>query len=327
MVLEIIKALLRLNCRIHVGSATMPTVLQKKILKLLGGTKYTYFKKTPKKVIDTFDRHIIHKCSSFEETIPAIKLAVEENKKILIVCNKVDTAQNRFKYLKETFPEVEKMLIHSRYKREDRAEAEKRLSDEFNITDKACIVVSTQVVEVSLDISFDVMITECAPLDSLIQRFGRINRKRTKESVQQKIEILEQSFSQLPDNEILHERDLQKKIDSVYPVLKVTSIDTHLVWSKDEFLLTELCHWPSSYLLETLNIESATAVLYSDRERYEKGDSEEKIALEIPIPRSTKFRKFTNFGYSNYGTCPIIISDDQYSKELGLEWKEIETLI
>lgn len=348
MVLEIIKALLKLNCRIHVGSATMPTVLQKKILKLLGGTQHTYCKKLPKKAVDTFDRHIIHKCSSFEEMIPVIEKAIKEDKKILIVCNKVDTAQSRYKYLNKTFSTTQKMLIHSRYKREDRVEAEKKLTDEFNNTDKACIVVSTQVVEVSLDISFDVMITECAPLDSLIQRFGRINRKRTKESVGQKIikpiyvivppddakeclpykiELLKDSFAQLPDNEILHERDLQKKIDSVYPGLEITSIDTHLVWAKDGFLLTELCHWPSSYLMETLNIESATAVLYSDLEKYEKGNSEERIALEIPIPRSARFRKFTNFGYSKYGTCPIIIPDELYSKEQGLEWKEIETII
>lgn len=348
MVLEIIKALLKLNCRIHVGSATMPSVLQKKILKLLGGTKRTYCKKLPMKIINTFDRHIIYKCSSFEETIPVIKKSIEENKKILIVCNKVDAAQNRFKYLADDFPEIQKMLIHSRYKREDRAEAEKKLTDEFNNTDNACIVVSTQVVEVSLDISFDVMITECAPLDSLIQRFGRINRKRTKESVEQKIikpvyvitppdtakkclpykiELLKASFTQLPNNEILHERDLQKKIDSVYPKLEITSIDTHLVWSKNEFLLTELCHWPSSFLMKTLNIESATAVLHSDLEKYEKGNSEERIALEIPIPRSSRFRKFTNYGHSKYGTGPIIIPDELYSKELGLEWKEIETII
>ena len=61
MVLEIIKALLKLQCRIHVGSATMPSVLKKRIFKLLGGKKNTYTVSLPLRAIDTFDRHIIHK--------------------------------------------------------------------------------------------------------------------------------------------------------------------------------------------------------------------------------------------------------------------------
>ncbi len=348
MVLEIIKGLLKLRCRIHIGSATMPLVLQKKILKLLGGKKQTYTVSLPHNTLDTFDRHIVYKNSSFDETRCIILQALQENKKVLIVCNRVDTAQQRFKECCELFPHIPQMLLHSRFRRKDRAELEKELREKFDCYSKACIVVSTQVVEVSLDISFDVMMTECAPFDSLIQRFGRINRRRTEEIVRNRIlkpvyvieppedskkclpythEILEQSFAQLPDKEVLHECDLQKKIDEVFPTLKEISINTHLVWEKDEFLLTELCHFPSSVLMESLNIESATAIRYSDLEQYEKGDSEQRVSIEIPIPRTARFRKFTNYGYSKYGTCPIIVHDKLYSPSLGLEWKEIDTVI
>jgi CRISPR-associated endonuclease/helicase Cas3 len=348
MVLEIINALLKLKCRIHVGSATMPLVLQMRILKFLGGKKQTYTVSLPKNTLATFDRHVVHKISSFDETHSVILQALRENKKVLIVCNRVDAAQKRFRECCGLFPDVPQMLLHSRFRRQDRAELEKELQNKFDCSSKACIVVSTQVVEVSLDISFDVMITECAPFDSLIQRFGRINRRRTDDTVWNRIlkpvyviepseesknclpypqEILKKSFVQLPDNEVLHERDLQKKIDEVFPTLKEISIKPHLVWEKDEFLLKELCHFPSSILMEALNIESATAIRYTDLEQYEKGNSEQRISLEIPIPRTATFRKFTNYGNSKYGTCPIIVHDEVYSPSLGLEWKEIDSVI
>jgi CRISPR-associated endonuclease/helicase Cas3 len=348
MVIEIIKTLLKLNCRIHIGSATMPSILQKEILRLLGGKKRTYCVALADKILDTFDRHIIHKCNSFEETIPVIQQTLLENKKVLIVCNKVDVAQQRFKKCQELFPDIPQMLLHSRFRRHDRAELEKKLREEFDLSSKACLVVSTQVVEVSLDISFDMMVTECAPLDSLIQRFGRVNRRRTEESVRAKIikpiyvinppdnekdclpykrEILLKSFAQLTDKGILHERDLQKMLDEVFVNLDIVPIYTHLVWEGNQFLLTDLCHFPSSVLMEALNIESASAILQSESEHYEKCNCEERIKMEIPIPRSSRFRSFTNFGYSKYGTCPVIIHDDLYSPVLGLEWMEINTII
>ena len=41
-------------------------------------------------------------------------------------------------------------------------------------------MVATQIVEVSLDIDFEILFTDIAPIDSLIQRFGRVNRKKNK---------------------------------------------------------------------------------------------------------------------------------------------------
>ena len=40
------------------------------------------------------------------------------------------------------------------------------------------LVVSTQVVEVALDIDYDILFTECAPPDAIAQRSGRVNRRR-----------------------------------------------------------------------------------------------------------------------------------------------------
>jgi CRISPR-associated endonuclease/helicase Cas3 len=68
------------------------------------------------------------------------------------------------------------MLYHSQFILRDRQEKEADLENIANI-DAGFIAVCTQIVEVSLDIDFDSLYTENAPIDALIQRFGRVNRK------------------------------------------------------------------------------------------------------------------------------------------------------
>jgi CRISPR-associated endonuclease/helicase Cas3 len=192
------------------------------------------------------------------------------------------------------------------------------------------------------------MFTDAAPIDSLIQRFGRINRKRTKDTVAQKLlkdihilappesakdilpyqkEIVVASFEQFENGEVVKEKLIQTKIDNVYPTIDLTSIKTKIVWDGDHFLLKKLNHNPKAVLMETLNIESATAILYSDSEKYNNSKSDDRIPLEIPIPRSTRFKKFTNFGYSSVGAKPVIIHDDLYTYERGLIFKEIDNFL
>jgi CRISPR-associated endonuclease/helicase Cas3 len=65
------------------------------------------------------------------------------------------------------------LLVHSRFTLGDRAQREQKQNIECQ-----ALVIATQVLEVSLDVSFDVMFTELAPADSLLQRFGRVNRHR-----------------------------------------------------------------------------------------------------------------------------------------------------
>jgi len=69
------------------------------------------------------------------------------------------------------------LLLHSRFNTRDRWHREQELMQVLN--QPACpIVVSTQVIEVSLDVSFDVLFSDPAPLDALAQRLGRVNRRR-----------------------------------------------------------------------------------------------------------------------------------------------------
>lgn len=238
IVLRIIEILVALDCRIHVGTATMPTVLYEKILELLGGPGAVYEVKLDATTLQSFNRHQIYKLDDMENAYDVIASAVKSHSKLLIVCNQVKKAQELYETIEYLYPDVKKMLVHSRFKRMDRARLETDLREDFNKLENApCIVVSTQVVEVSLDISFDVMITECAPIDALTQRFGRINRKRTRKTIGHykpiyviapsedendalpySLDVLKATFSVLPsDGGIMEECHVQEMIDKGLP--------------------------------------------------------------------------------------------------------------
>lgn len=96
-----------------------------------------------------------------------------------IVCNTVLKAQKIAKRCMELFGDEQVELLHSSFIASDRAKKEENLlnmigKDANRPTRK--IIIGTQVIEQSLDIDFDVMISELAPMDLLIQRVGRLHR-------------------------------------------------------------------------------------------------------------------------------------------------------
>lgn len=335
IVLKIIEILKSIGCRIHVGTATMPSVLYNKILNMLGGKSEVYEVTLPDETLYTFNRHIIHKVEDIESCAAIIKSCVEENKKLLIVCNQVKRAQLLYDNICNNYPNVASMLIHSRFKRGDRANLETALKERYNSASNACIVVSTQVVEVSLDISFDVMITECAPIDAMIQRFGRINRKRTDETIGKykdiyviqptedkkdalpyDIDVLKKSFDALPDDALLEEKNLQRLIDVVYPDSKFMNLDySGVVFTNGRWMIKELCHHAKSALLEVLDINSATCIRESDKDDY-MNNPLDRMMIEIPV--SYKSISFKGLAQIESGSMPFVIPDKAYDNEKGL---------
>jgi CRISPR-associated endonuclease/helicase Cas3 len=71
-------------------------------------------------------------------------------------------------------------VYHSRFKLEDRQKRHRETIDAFRAPrsgePKAAIAITTQVCEMSLDLDADLLVTEQAPISSLVQRFGRANR-------------------------------------------------------------------------------------------------------------------------------------------------------
>ncbi|MCD3276689.1 CRISPR-associated helicase Cas3' [Clostridium botulinum] len=123
---------------------------------------------------DFLIRHHINRVDKeLIDDLDIIKEDIEDNKQVLICVNNVATSQQVFSSLREEYSDKNIKLIHGRFNARDRSEIEKDL--------KNCdVLIGTQAIEVSLDIDYDVLYTEIAPLDALIQRFGRVNRKGQK---------------------------------------------------------------------------------------------------------------------------------------------------
>jgi len=97
----------------------------------------------------------------------------------VVICNTVGRAQQVFRDLTEAF-DGEVLLFHARFVTEDRQRIEgdclRRFGSGPRKPGRRTVLVATTVLEQSLDLDFDVMITEIAPVDLLLQRSGRLWR-------------------------------------------------------------------------------------------------------------------------------------------------------
>lgn len=96
-----------------------------------------------------------------------------------VICNTVHRAQETYDLLSEEL-DANVMLAHSRFLACDRAERDaellRLLGPDRTQRPRSLVVVGTQVVEQSLDIDFDLMVSDVAPIDLLVQRAGRLHR-------------------------------------------------------------------------------------------------------------------------------------------------------
>lgn len=128
----------------------------------------------------TNDKRIRHSVKIINEQIDTdyIKDLYNENK-VLVICNTVKEAQRAYWELKREHEITNINLFHSNFIKKDRKDKEDKI---LELGDRKSndygIWVTTQVVEASLDIDFDILVTELSDLNGLFQRMGRCYRGR-----------------------------------------------------------------------------------------------------------------------------------------------------
>jgi CRISPR-associated endonuclease/helicase Cas3 len=137
--------------------------------------------------LENSERHLEIGWVSEEELPALLRERLSDGGCAAVICNTVRQAQQTYLELKdqEDIVDVDNLILfHARFPFAWRDEIEKKVLNKFgkNATCKngerpqKAIVVATQVIEQSLDLDFDFMVTELAPVDLILQRVGRLHR-------------------------------------------------------------------------------------------------------------------------------------------------------
>lgn len=158
-----------LNTKFHLMTATLPEIYKEHLKDLSG---YQGIQESPKLSIG--EKKVRITLNKKEKEIASIcQEAIQHNQQVLIILNTVDDVIKCYEKLRSKLPpKTEIQCLHSRFKERE----SKRLYQDI-IEQKGHIWITTQVVEIALDIDFPIVISDLAPMDSLIQRMGRNNRK------------------------------------------------------------------------------------------------------------------------------------------------------
>jgi CRISPR-associated endonuclease/helicase Cas3 len=140
--------------------------------------------------LEGFKRYCLERRDTDEACWGAVEAALREGQKVLWVCNTVRAAIDLARQVRAKSLGVDPIIYHARFRYRDKVKRQRDLIDEFAYDEapgkrhlrafpRASLAITTQVCEMSLDLSADLMVTAECPLPSLVQRLGRLNRYAT----------------------------------------------------------------------------------------------------------------------------------------------------
>lgn len=211
LIVEAAKRFHELGAKLLFMSATFPQVLRDVLSENLPLKEISH-----EGALNDLCRVAIHTDTigkELTESVGQIVADYRQCKKVLVVCNTVAVSKNLFQLL-EDIPLCDRMLFHSQFILKDRHAKEDRLE---TLPKGGFVAVTTQVVEVSLDIDFDVLYTEGCPLDALVQRLGRVNRKGERDRAPVYLHQPSGNWHYVYDRDIVSES--MKKVTEHAPVI------------------------------------------------------------------------------------------------------------
>jgi len=149
------------------STATLPTAIKNELSKCIEGTVTEYELNGFRKRKINLHRDYINK-----QLIDFVKGGnINCNESSIIILNTIERAQEVYRILHDKCGD-NVLLMHSLMTRGDK----ERIYEKLRNANSGVILVGTQAVEVGIDLSIDNLYTEISPIDSLIQRIGRVGR-------------------------------------------------------------------------------------------------------------------------------------------------------
>ena len=259
------------------------------------------------------------------DPLPIIREVLASGGKVLWVCNTVGRVMDAADRANDLGP----LIYHSRFKYEDRVTRHKAVIQDFR-QDGAVLAVCSQVAEMSLDLSADLLVTDLAPVPSMIQRLGRLNR-RSKEGDPTKPFTVVESPSCAPYVASNHEPDPSDWPNATHRWLDALPDNgisqSQLATAWEQTVQEEVMPGNSAWLdggpiteVRPLRADSQgiTVLMEEDETRVRtKSKDMLRFALSMPQPRSLFWQTWKRLrGIPVAPTGSII-----YDKQRGAEWQ------
>lgn len=132
--------------------------------------------------LEKLKRYTIRAIAEIGEAWEQVQTALERGEKVLWVTNTVGDCMEIYSQACDRFPSYANniLIYHSRFRYQDRVQKHQEVIKAFQ-SDQPTLAITTQVCEMSLDLNADLLVSAMAPATALIQRLGRLNRRKTKE--------------------------------------------------------------------------------------------------------------------------------------------------
>lgn len=258
--------------------------------------------------------------------------AVRDRRRVLWVVNTVDRAvELARKAVKLGLPVLP---YHSRYRYHDRLKRHAEVIRAFTHAAKgSALAVTTQVCEVSLDLSADLLVTDLAPIPALIQRLGRLNRRVTPNSPvrvasalvlepelpnpYESAELAEaRRWLDLLGDEPLSQADLAEAVDRVVADTPARSPQVESAWLDGGVLARRAALREEGATIPVIRKEDAACLESLPLEKKQR----EIIRLTIPMPLGPVARAIGAWPRIG-GTLIAPAGQMEYDERFGGHWR------